>query len=87
LSGLATSPNGRDGGAVVKGDGKPGAGGIGAADGGGAYPSDFLSENTSEMEGRDGSDCRWGWALSEPSEDLRGSTGEIMPAMLVVGAE
>jgi hypothetical protein len=84
LSGLAMSENGLGGGADVKGDGRPGAGCIEADGGGGAYPSDFLSEKTSEMEGKD---CRWAWPCSDPSEGLRGSTGEIMPGIPVVGAE
>lgn len=53
LSGLAMSEKGRGCGADVKGDGKPGAWCTGAEDGGGAYNGVFLSENTSEMEGRD----------------------------------
>jgi len=62
-------------------------GGRGADDGGGAYPSVFFSANTSEMDGNEGRDCRWAWPASESSEGLRGSTGEIMPGMLVAGAE
>jgi len=79
------SENGRGGGADEKGDGKLAAGCMAAGGAGGAYPSDFLSEKTSEM---DGNDCRWAWPGSDPSEGLRGSTGEIMPGMLpVAGAE
>ncbi len=87
LSGLARSVNGRGGGAEVKGDGRLWAEGRGAVDGDGAYPSVFFSANTSEMDGNEGSDCRWAWLASESSEGLRGSTGEIMPGMLVAGAE
>jgi hypothetical protein len=55
LSELAMSVNGRGGGADVKGDGRPGAECIDAEGGGAAYPRAFLSENTSEMDGKD---CR-----------------------------
>jgi hypothetical protein len=67
---------------VLKGNGKLGDEDVmdieaGTGGGGGGYDVCLVPDITSDIDGRD-----WRCEDSESSDGLRGSTGEIMPAML-----